>query len=75
MKVRGPNLFDIAPTSRSKSGRFTANFGWRTSLSILKTHNYSFTDRSRRALAITETELRLMAAPAIMGLSKMPKKG
>jgi len=36
---------------------------------------YSFTLRSRRALAITDTELKVMAALAIMGLSKTPKKG
>jgi len=29
--------------------------------------------RSRRALAITDTELKLIAAPAITGLSRMPK--
>ena len=31
--------------------------------------------RSRRALAITETELKLIAALASMGLSSQPKKG
>ena len=30
---------------------------------------------SRRAFAITETELRVMAALAIIGLRRMPKKG
>ena len=35
----------------------------------------SLTDRNRSAFAITETELKLMAAPAIIGLSKSPKKG
>lgn len=29
----------------------------------------------RRALAITETELRLIAAAAMIGLSRMPKTG
>jgi len=29
---------------------------------------------NRRALPITETELRLIAAAAIMGLRRMPKK-
>ena len=36
---------------------------------------YSSTCRRRSALAITETELRLMAALAIIGLSKRPKTG
>jgi hypothetical protein len=31
--------------------------------------------RSRNALAITETELKLIAAPAIIGLSSSPKNG
>jgi hypothetical protein len=33
----------------------------------------SFVFRSRRALAMTDTELKLMAAPAMMGLSSQPK--
>jgi hypothetical protein len=36
---------------------------------------YSRSVRSRRALAITETELRLMAVPAMIGLSNRPKNG
>ncbi len=35
----------------------------------------SFTRRSRRALPITDTELRLIAALAIIGESKSPKNG
>ena len=31
--------------------------------------------RSRNALAITDTELKLIAAPAIIGLSSNPNKG
>lgn len=37
--------------------------------------NYSLTFRKRKALLMTETELRLIAAPAIIGLSNQPKKG
>jgi hypothetical protein len=33
------------------------------------------TRRSRKALVITETELKLMAAAASMGLSRTPEKG
>ena len=36
---------------------------------------HSFTFRSRKALLMTETELRLIAAPATMGLSGKPKNG
>jgi hypothetical protein len=44
----------------------------------LFSRNYSterFTLRKRRALVITETELKLIAAAAIMGLSSSPKNG
>jgi ribose/xylose/arabinose/galactoside ABC-type transport system permease subunit len=36
---------------------------------------YSCARRRRRALVITETEEKLMAAAAIMGLSKIPNQG
>jgi len=36
---------------------------------------YSFTDRNRSAFAITETELKLIAAPAIIGLRRTPNSG
>jgi len=36
---------------------------------------YSFTFLRRSALVITETELKLMAAAAKMGLSRIPKNG
>lgn len=36
---------------------------------------YSFVVRSRKALEMTETELKLMATPAIIGLSSTPKNG
>jgi hypothetical protein len=37
--------------------------------------SYSLARRSRSALPMTETELRLMAALAIMGLSNRPATG
>jgi hypothetical protein len=36
---------------------------------------HSFTPRSRNALEMTETELKLIAAPAMIGLNSTPKKG
>ena len=36
---------------------------------------YSFVFRSRNAFPMTETELRLIAAPASIGLSSRPKNG
>jgi hypothetical protein len=38
-------------------------------------HDHSLTFRSRKALPMTETELRLIAAPAMIGLSSKPKNG
>ena len=38
-------------------------------------HPQTDTFRSRSALPITDTELRLMAALAIIGLKRMPKNG
>jgi hypothetical protein len=37
--------------------------------------NHSASLRSRRALMITDTELNVIAALAIIGLSRMPKNG
>jgi hypothetical protein len=37
--------------------------------------HHSFTFRSRKALPITDTELRLIAAPATIGLSRIAKNG
>ena len=42
---------------------------------MLRHRGYSFTVRNRSALAITETELKLIAAPAIIGLRRMPNSG
>lgn len=44
-------------------------------VSYLFVPNYSDNFRSLRAFAITETELKVIAALAIMGLSSKPKKG
>jgi hypothetical protein len=41
----------------------------------LSHNNHNFALRRRRALAITETELKLIAAAAKMGLSSRPKNG
>ncbi len=37
--------------------------------------SYTRNLRKRRALPMTDTELKLMAAAAIIGLSRMPKNG
>ncbi len=41
----------------------------------LRDARYSSAERSRRALAITETELSDIASAAIIGLSSKPKTG
>ena len=45
------------------------------SLNLEAEESYIETLRSRSELAITDTELKLIAAAAIIGLSKIPKKG
>ena len=46
-----------------------------TSCSSGSPNLYNFTPLNRSALAMTETELKLIAAAAIMGLSRIPKNG
>ncbi len=48
---------------------------WCECVCIHGLKNHSLTFRSRRALLMTETELRLIAAPAMIGLSSQPKNG
>ncbi len=55
---------------RSNSGASVVFFS-----SCVSQRNQIFTIRSRRALLMTETELRLIAAPAMTGLSSKPKNG
>jgi hypothetical protein len=54
--------------SVSSLASLTALPGWRA-------FGYAAARRSRSALVMTETEDRLMAAPASMGESSSPKKG
>ena len=57
-----------APKRTKQPGTLSTNF-WKAALP------YSFTLRSRSALVITETLLKLMAAAAMIGLSSRPKPG
>jgi hypothetical protein len=55
-------------------------FGWAGAFSVsfrfgALLPNHSVTRRKRRALAITETELKVIAALAIIGLNRSPKNG
>ena len=43
------------------------------SSSLFTIHDHSLTFRGRKALLMTKTELRLIAAPAMIGLSGKPK--
>jgi len=44
-------------------------------MTLPEARSYNFTRRSLSALVITETELNVIAALAIIGLSKTPKNG
>lgn len=67
MPVNAPDgeVIDRLNQSRIESPRQRRGERW----------HQSFIVRNRSALLITDTELRLMAAPAIIGLSSKPKKG
>ncbi len=59
-RSRNALIEDIAIAAASKSGR---------------SRGYSRTKRKRSELVITDTELKLMAAAAMTGLSSRPKAG
>jgi len=44
-------------------------------ITIATLDNYFSADRSRKALLTTDNELKLIAAPAIIGFSRSPKNG
>ena len=75
-------LFHHGDSARGRHGRKERFCGgaWNTAAIFsdragAAAPRYSSTRRRRRALPITETELRLIAALAIIGLSRMPKNG
>lgn len=47
----------------------------KTTYAVILSHAYSLTFLRRNALPITETELRLIAAAAMIGDNNKPKKG
>ena len=61
----------VAAALRAAFGRT----GRRSNRRFAQRNGYSLTVRNRSAFAITETELKLIAAPAIIGLRRMPKSG
>jgi hypothetical protein len=62
----------VAAALRTAFGR---NREERANTRAAQRSGYSLTDRSRSAFAITETELKLIAAPAIIGLRRIPNSG
>ena len=66
-----PNALSVAAALRAA---FNARV-FRTEIRFAQRSGYSLTVRKRSALAITETELKLIAAPAIIGLRRMPNNG
>jgi hypothetical protein len=64
------------PAGRCSAVTFSGgDFGLSVFVVFLVRMNHSLTFRRRKALLMTETELRLIAAPAMIGLSSKPKNG
>src|SRR6476620_6752229 len=61
--------------SRRPTGGVCAHREERPNMRFAQRSGYSLTVRSRSAFAITVTELKLIAAPAIIGLRRTPKNG
>ena len=60
----------------SRCRRYTERFVWQPQCRIvLRFQRYRLALRSRNALPMTETELKLMAALAIIGLNNRPNQG
>jgi hypothetical protein len=60
---------------KSPTGALQVRSKGRCNFPCIALPNHNFIVRSRSAFVMTETELRLMAAPAIIGLSNTPKNG
>ena len=68
MRRNTPQSFlDTDPTRLTANGCSLACVGRR--------HTYNFTCRNRRAFEMTDTELSVIAALAIMGLKSIPRTG
>ena len=67
-------VWGVHPMSREGSGSLSEAFSRRNCVKIFP-GVHSRSRRKRSAFVLTETELRLIAAPASMGLSSRPKKG
>ena len=73
--VAGMNSMKLARIDCSRKGK-KDEMGGASFLSVFMFRtNHSLTFRSRKALLMTDTELRLIAAPAMIGLSSTPKNG
>ena len=67
--------FNEAPSLALCCGHRVLRYSGRAGGVAEVASRYSSTRRRRRALPMTDTELRLIAALAIIGLSRMPKNG
>jgi len=63
-----------SPVAAALRAAFNAH-AFRTEMRFAQRSGYSLTARKRSAFAITETELKLIAAPEIIGLRRTPKNG
>jgi hypothetical protein len=83
--TRGAPYIELVPElsgSKGKTLRFVVSHisrktseMWGTRSFVEGSKDYSRAVRRRRALVITETELKLMAAAAIMGFRSNPNRG
>ena len=67
--TRTPKLVISKSPMRKKTGKMGISSG------LARAQGYSGDRRSRSAFPITDTELNVIAALAIIGLSRRPKKG
>lgn len=65
----------LCPLPFQKEGKFSFRYFLVSRFFHVLQINQSLTFRRRKALLMTVTELRLMAAPAMIGLSSRPKNG
>ena len=70
----GAWFFKLSPFGDS-ANTFPPSVSQRSMAPLVLRTVHNFTFRNRSALPITETELKLIAAPAMMGLRSNPKNG
>ena len=75
LRTMNPRMRGFLPKKKSPVDDFIILQEITPPLGVRVLTPYRFTLRSRSAFVMTDTELKLIAAAAIMGLSRMPKNG